>query len=99
MHETSPAVLPRYLLLFALIYLGWGVLSPSLPAVLARQGASATEVGLLLGMGTALRLVAMPVAGAIADRSGAARRVLVLARRGSEPANFGSHGRAQNAGL
>src|SRR3954449_8904561 len=75
----GPAALPRYLLLFALIFLGWGVLSPFLPAVLALQGASASEVGLLLGMGTALRLVAMPVAGAIADRTGAPRQVLAAA--------------------
>ena len=73
------AALPRYLLLFALVFLGWGVLSPFLPAVLALQGASAAEVGLLLGVGTALRLVVMPLAGAVADRLGAPRQVLAVA--------------------
>lgn len=81
--EAGPAALPRFLLLFALLFLGWGVLSPFLPAVLALQGASAAEVGLLLGMGTALRLVVMPVAGAIADRTGAPRQVLALALLGA----------------
>jgi PPP family 3-phenylpropionic acid transporter len=76
---AEPAALSRYLLLFGLIFLGWGVLSPFLPAVLTLQGASATEVGLLLGMGTALRLVAMPLAGAVADRTGAPRQVLAVA--------------------
>ncbi|TDH62808.1 MFS transporter [Dankookia rubra] len=76
-------MLPRYLLLFVLLFLGWGVLSPFLPAVLALQGASASEVGLLLGMGTALRLFAMPVAGAVADRTGAPRQVLALALLGA----------------
>ena len=59
------------------------MLSPFLPAVLALQGASAAEVGLLLGMGTALRLFAMPVAGAIADRTGAPRQVLAVALLGA----------------
>jgi MFS transporter, PPP family, 3-phenylpropionic acid transporter len=81
--EAGPAALPWYLLLFALLFLGWGVLSPFLPAVLALQGASAAEVGLLLGMGTALRLFAMPVAGAIADRTGAPRQVLAVALFGA----------------
>ena len=95
MNETRPielaaaepaerrAALPRFLLLFALVFLGWGVLSPFLPAVLAMQGASASEVGLLLGLGTALRLVAMPVAGAVADRTGAPRQVLAVALLGA----------------
>ena len=84
--EAAPdgrAALPRYLLLFATLFLGWGVLSPFLPAVLTLQGATASEVGLLLGLGVALRLVAMPVAGAIADRYGAPRQVLAAALVGA----------------
>ena len=67
---------PAYLGLFVLLFLGWGVLSPFLPAVLAAQGASAPEIGLLLGLGVAVRLVAMPIAGRLADRWQAPRQVL-----------------------
>lgn len=80
---SEPEALPRYLLLFVLIFLGWGVLSPFLPAVLTLQGATSVEVGLLLGMGTALRLLAMPAAGAVADRTGTPREVLALALIGA----------------
>lgn len=80
---SAPKALPRYLLLFALIFLGWGVLSPFLPAVLTLQGATPVEVGLLLGMGTALRLLAMPLAGAVADRTGTPREVLAMALLGA----------------
>lgn len=65
-----------YLGLFVLLFLGWGVLSPFLPAVLAAQGATAPEIGLLLGLGVVVRLVAMPVAGRLADRWQAPRQVL-----------------------
>lgn len=65
-----------YLWLFVLLFLGWGVLSPFLPAVLAAQGASAPEIGLLLGLGVVVRLVAMPVAGRLADRWDRPRQLL-----------------------
>lgn len=68
--------LPRYLLLYAVLYAGWGVLSPFLPAVLAARGATAEEIGLLLAAGIVVRLVATPAAGNLADRLGAARQVL-----------------------
>ena len=65
-----------YLFLYAVLYSGWGVLSPFLPAVLAERGATAEQIGLLLAAGIAARLVSMPVAGALADRLGAPRAVL-----------------------
>jgi PPP family 3-phenylpropionic acid transporter len=67
-----------FLLLYALLYGGWGVLSPFLPAVLAERGAGAEQIGLLLAVGTAARLVSMPVAGVLADRLGAPRPVLAV---------------------
>ena len=68
--------LRRYLLLYATLYAGWGVLSPFLPAVLAARGASAEEIGLLLAAGIAVRLVTTPALGALADRLAAPRQVL-----------------------
>lgn len=74
--RTGPAPLPRYLLLYAALYAGWGVLSPFLPAVLAARGAAAEQIGLLLAGGIVVRLVATPAAGHLADRLGAPRQVL-----------------------
>jgi PPP family 3-phenylpropionic acid transporter len=65
-----------YLILYVLLYAGWGVLSPFLPAVLAAQGAGPEQIGLLLAAGIAARLVSMPAAGALADRLGRPREVL-----------------------
>ncbi|MBN9508193.1 MAG: MFS transporter [Alphaproteobacteria bacterium] len=65
-----------YVLLYGALYAGWGVLSPFLPAVLAGQGAGAEQIGLLLGLALAMRLLAMPAAGVLADRLRAPRQVL-----------------------
>jgi MFS transporter, PPP family, 3-phenylpropionic acid transporter len=65
-----------YLILYVLLYAGWGVLSPFLPAVLAARGAGPEQIGLLLAAGIAARLVSMPAAGAFADRLGRPREVL-----------------------
>ncbi|RAI61078.1 MFS transporter [Roseicella frigidaeris] len=77
------AALPRYLWLFVLLFLGWGVLSPLLPAVLVARGAAPSEVALLLAIGAGLRLVTMPLAGALADRLGAPRALLAAALLGA----------------
>ncbi|MDO9712427.1 MFS transporter [Paracraurococcus lichenis] len=66
----------RYVLLYVALFLGWGVLSPFLPAVLEGQGASPEEIGLILGGGIAVRLVATPLVGAVADRRAAPRACL-----------------------
>ncbi|TCZ66689.1 MFS transporter [Roseicella aquatilis] len=65
-----------YLLLFLALFLGWGVLSPFLPAVLAERGATPAEIGVILGAGIAARLVATPLAGLLADRWAAPRLLL-----------------------
>jgi PPP family 3-phenylpropionic acid transporter len=75
--RTAPPGGPgRYLLLFLALYLGWGVLTPFLPAVLAGQGLGAEAIGLILGAGMALRLLATPLVGALADRRAAPRAAL-----------------------
>ncbi|KMO34091.1 MFS transporter, partial [Methylobacterium variabile] len=69
--------LPRFLLVYAALYAGYGLTTPFLPALLAERGLSSTEVGLVLAAGTGIRLAAGPLAGRIADRLGAGRGVLV----------------------
>ncbi|MCR0985168.1 MFS transporter [Roseomonas populi] len=67
-----------YLFLYIALYAGWGVLSPFLPAVLARQGGSAEEIGTLLAVAMVVRLIAVPAAGLVADRLGAPRLILMV---------------------
>lgn len=68
--------LPRFLLLYALVYAAYGVEGPFLPALLAERGMSAEAIGLILAAGTAARLLSAPLASSLADRFGAPRLVL-----------------------
>lgn len=71
-----PGALPRFLLVYAALYAGYGLTTPFLPALLVERGLSPEEVGLVLAAGTGIRLAAGPLAGRIADRLGAGRGVL-----------------------
>jgi PPP family 3-phenylpropionic acid transporter len=66
-------LLSRFLLLYGTLYGSFGLASPFLPAFLAERGFGAEALGLLLGLGTAVRLISAPLAGGIADRFGAFR--------------------------
>src|SRR6185312_11215199 len=68
--------LPRFLALYTVLFAGFGVASPFLPALLASKGLSPTSIGAVLAAGTATRLLAGPVGGRLADRSPSPRRVL-----------------------
>ena len=71
--------LARFLLLYGALYGAYGCLSPVLPNVLAARGLSPAEIGLVLSGATLTRLVAGPIAGRAADRSGAAATILAAA--------------------
>jgi MFS transporter, PPP family, 3-phenylpropionic acid transporter len=64
-----------YVLLFATLYAGFGVMSPFLPALLQARGLLPEDIGLALALSTVVRLVSGPVAGRVADRLGALRSV------------------------
>jgi PPP family 3-phenylpropionic acid transporter len=72
------AALPRFLLLYAVLYAAFGVQSPYLPALLGERGLSPEAIGLALGLGTAVRLAAGPLAGRLADRLDAPRSILAI---------------------
>ena len=62
------SALTRFVLLYAALYSAFGVASPFLPAFISSRGLDAEEVAILLASGTAIRLVAGPLAGRLADR-------------------------------
>ncbi|KMO34187.1 MFS transporter [Methylobacterium tarhaniae] len=74
--QVRSGALPRFLLVYAALYAGYGLTTPFLPALLSQRGLSPTEVGLVLAAGTGIRLAAGPLAGRLADRLGAGRGVL-----------------------
>jgi MFS transporter, PPP family, 3-phenylpropionic acid transporter len=65
----------RFVLLFATLYAGFGVMSPFLPALLQARGLRPEDIGLALALSTIVRLVTGPVAGRVANRLGALRSV------------------------
>src|SRR5262245_65288344 len=73
-----PAALTRFILLYAAMYAAFGVASPFLPAFLSSRGLLPEQLGLVLGAGTAVRLLSAPLAGRIGDLTHALRVVLVV---------------------
>ena len=70
--------LPRFMLLYAAMYAAFGVASPFRPAFLSARGLSAEQLGLVLGAGTAVRLLTAPLAGCTGDVLQGLRVVLVV---------------------
>ena len=60
-------VLARFVLLYGTLYCAFGFASPFLPAFLAERGLEPETLGLVLGAGTAVRLISAPLAGRLAD--------------------------------
>jgi MFS family permease len=57
----------RFFLLYTTLYAGFGVASPFLPILLQTRGLRSEEIGLILALSTAVRLVSGPLAGRAAD--------------------------------
>jgi PPP family 3-phenylpropionic acid transporter len=70
--------LTRFVLLYGAMYAAFGVASPFLPAFVIARGLSPEQLGLVLGAGTAVRLLTAPLAGRIGDLIQSLRGVLVF---------------------
>jgi len=70
--------LARFVLLYAAMYAAFGVASPFLPAFFSARGLSPEQLGVVLGAGTAVRLLTSPLAGRVGDLIQALRVVLVV---------------------
>ncbi len=71
-------LLTRFLLLYAAMYAAFGVASPFFPAFLSTRGVAPAQLGLVLSVGTVVRLLTAPLAGRLGDTFQALRVVLVL---------------------
>src|SRR5262245_1617910 len=72
----SSHALRSFILLYVLLYAAFGVASPFWPRFFETRDMTPEQIGLLLGLGTMVRLIAGPVAGRIADRLQQLRSVL-----------------------
>ncbi len=68
--------LPRFLVLYGTLFAAFGVASPFLPGLLLQDGLGPGGISLVLAAGTATRLLAGPLGGRLADRTGRAPLVL-----------------------
>jgi MFS transporter, PPP family, 3-phenylpropionic acid transporter len=74
MSPRSPLL--RFLALYSGMFAAFGVVAPFLPGLLLQDGLGSGAIGVVLASGTAIRLLAGPFGGQLADRTG--RPVLVL---------------------
>ena len=74
----SRPALSRFLILYAALYAGFGVQSPYLPSLLESRDLRPEAIALVLAAGSAVRLVAGPTAGRLADRLDAPKVILSL---------------------
>jgi PPP family 3-phenylpropionic acid transporter len=72
------SALVRFVVLYGFMYAAFGVSSPFMPAFFERRGLSPEQVGIVFGAGTAIRLMAGPLVGRVADRTQALRAVLSI---------------------
>ena len=66
--RRRPRPLPTFLAVYGLLYAAFGVQSPFLPALLSGRGLHAEEIGIVLAASTAIRVLAGPAVGHMADR-------------------------------
>jgi PPP family 3-phenylpropionic acid transporter len=78
--RSLPRVTPAaaHALLYATQFFAFGVILPFLPAVFAVRGMDAAQVAALLAVGSAVRLLAGPLGGRLADALAAPRAVMAL---------------------
>jgi MFS transporter, PPP family, 3-phenylpropionic acid transporter len=75
--------LARFVILYALLYSAFGVISPFLPAYLEDRGLPPQQIALAIGLGTAVRLASGPLVGRVADRQRAWHGTLSVCAAGA----------------
>lgn len=77
--QTDLSALRNCLVLYAALYFAYGTESAFLPAFLRDHGLSAQQLGILLALGTTVRIVSGPIIGRLADYSNSRQLVLCVA--------------------
>ena len=70
------SALPAFIVLYAVMYAGFGVASPFWARFFEWRGVTPEQIGVLFAAGTLVRLIAGPLVGRLADELGALRAVL-----------------------
>jgi MFS_1 like family len=78
-----------FILLYTTLYGAFGVVSPFLPTLLQSRGLHPDQIGLVLALGTGVRLVSGPLAGRIADLYDALRAVFACSALAAAVTAFG----------
>src|SRR6267378_2224006 len=78
MISSSRSMLYRFLILYGLLYAGFGVQSPYLPILLDNRHLRPETIGLALAAGMAMRLMAAQAVARLADRLDAPKVILAL---------------------
>uniref|UniRef100_UPI0015769250 MFS transporter n=1 Tax=Acidisphaera sp. L21 TaxID=1641851 RepID=UPI0015769250 len=68
--------LPRFLIFYSALFAAFGVASPFLPGLMQQDGLGPNQLGIVLAAGTAIRLLAGPLGGRLADQTGRVTTVL-----------------------
>ena len=75
MISSSRSMLYRFLILYGLLYAGFGVQSPYLPILLDNRHLRPETIALALAAGTAMRLMAAQAVARLADRGKPTARI------------------------
>jgi len=81
LRHLSPLV--KFVALYTALYSAYGVVSPFLPAYFGSRGLTAQQIAIVIGLGTALRLVSGPLIGRLADRQRMWRNALSICASGA----------------
>ena len=82
-HLRRLSPLAKFVVLYTALYAAFGVVSPFLPAYFESRGLTTQQIALVIGSGTALRLVSGPLIGRFADRQQTWRGALSICAGGS----------------
>jgi MFS transporter, PPP family, 3-phenylpropionic acid transporter len=81
LRRLSP--LAKFVVLYTALYSAFGAVSPFLPAYFENRGLTTQQIAVVIGLGTALRLVSGPLIGRFADRQRNWRGALSVCAGGS----------------
>jgi MFS transporter, PPP family, 3-phenylpropionic acid transporter len=72
------SALVSFITLFSALYIAYGITSPFLPAFFSSRGLGPEQIGFVLSLSAIMRLFSGPIAGRIADRLHALRRIFAI---------------------